>query len=258
MRILLARSGVILAEFRHERRSNPVRMPAIVVTPTYNERENLEELVRKIREAVPGTHILIVDDDSPDGTGEVAQELTKQHEGEVFLLERKKKEGLGRAYVAGFQRALEAGYDLIIQMDADLSHDPAYLPAMIAAIRDCDVVLGSRYSTGINVVNWDFKRLILSKLATRYVQLVTGLKTSDATGGFKCWRREALERIALEHVFSNGYVFQVETTYRAFRRGLRIREVPIIFYERKLGKWKMDFRVIWEAIWGVWRLRLRD
>jgi len=232
-------------------------MQGIVVTPTYNERENIEELVRKIRENAPGMHILVVDDNSPDGTGKLAEELAERYKGELFVLHRERKEGLGRAYVAGFRLALDRGYEVVVQMDADLSHDPTFLPSMLEAIEHCDLVLGSRYARGINVVNWDFKRLVLSKTATRYVQLITRMPYSDATGGFKCWRREALEQLNLETVFSNGYVFQVETTYKAFRKGLRIREIPIIFYERHLGRSKMDFPVIWEAIWGVWRIRLR-
>jgi len=232
-------------------------MSAIIVTPTYNESENIEKLVDEIRKNVPQVHILIVDDNSPDGTGKLADTLAARYQGEIFVLHRETKAGLGRAYVAGFCWAMDAGYEVIVQMDADLSHDPSYLPSMLAAIEDSDLVLGSRYLTGINVVNWDFRRLLLSKMATRYVQIVTGMNVSDATGGYKCWRRETLKRVDLETVFSNGYVFQVETTYKAFRQGLRIREVPIIFYERNQGTSKMDLRVIWEAVWGVWRIRIR-
>lgn len=231
-------------------------MPPIIVTPTYNERRNIEELVTKVRQAVPGARILVVDDNSPDGTGEIADRLAGAHPGEVFVLHRPRKEGLGRAYVAGFRWALEKGYDPIIQMDADLSHDPVYLPAMLERIQHCDLVLGSRYTRGINVVNWDFKRLILSKMASRYVRIITGMPFTDATGGFKCWRRRALESISLDDVFSNGYLFQIEMTYKAYRRRLRIEEIPIIFYERNLGDSKMDLPVIVEALWGVIRLRI--
>lgn len=232
-------------------------MRTIVVSPTYNERENIEEFVSSVRRAVPGVHILIVDDNSPDGTGEIADRLAGRYPGEMFVLHRERKQGLGRAYVAGFQRALEEGYELVVQMDADLSHDPSLLPAMLEEIRSCDLVLGSRYLHGIAVVNWDFKRLILSKLATRYVQVVTGMRCTDATGGFKCWRRETLEAVDLEQVFSNGYVFQVEMTYKALQQGFRMVEVPIVFYERKLGRSKMDAGIIVEALWGVWRLRFK-
>ncbi|MCP5116071.1 MAG: polyprenol monophosphomannose synthase [bacterium] len=232
-------------------------MNGIVVTPTFNERDNIEELIHKIRTAAPGLHVLVVDDNSPDGTGDLADQLASQHAGEVGVLHRDQKEGLGRAYVAGFRHVLERGYDVIIQMDADLSHDPSYLPGMLAAIEQADLVLGSRYLSGINVVNWDFKRLILSKTATRYIRIVTGMPFSDATGGFKCWRRETLEAIDLDQIFSNGYVFQVETTYKTYRQGLRITEVPIIFYERNLGDSKMDLGIIFEALWGVWKLRFK-
>lgn len=232
-------------------------MRTVVVTPTYNERENLEEFVARLRESAPGAHLLVVDDNSPDGTGELADELSRRHPGEIAVLHRARKEGLGRAYVAGFRHALAGPYDVIVQMDADLSHDPRYVPSMLERIERADLVLGSRYVRGIAVVHWDFKRLILSKMATRYVQLVTGMPFTDATGGFKCWRRQALEAIDLDGLFSNGYLFQIETTYKAWRRGLRIVEVPIIFYERNLGRSKMDMRIILEAVWGVLRLRLR-
>lgn len=232
-------------------------MRTVVVTPTYNERENLGEFVARLRESAPGAHLLVVDDNSPDGTGELADELSRRYPGEIAVLHRARKEGLGRAYVAGFRHALAGPYDVIVQMDADLSHDPHYVPSMLERIERADLVLGSRYVRGIAVVHWDFKRLILSKMATRYVQLVTGMPFTDATGGFKCWRREALEAIDLDGLFSNGYLFQIETTYKAWRRGLRIVEVPIIFYERNLGRSKMDMRIILEAVWGVLRLRLR-
>jgi dolichol-phosphate mannosyltransferase len=231
-------------------------MRAIVVIPTYNERENLEQLITRIRESAPGLHILVVDDSSPDGTGRIADELSGKHPNTVFVLHREKKEGLGRAYVAGFEYALSDGYEAILQMDADLSHDPSYLPEMITMIEQFDLVQGSRYLRGINVVNWDFKRLLLSKTATKYVQLITGMRFTDATTGFKCWRRRALESLGLDAVLSNGYLFQIEMTYKAFRKGFLIKEIPIIFYERNLGRSKMDWAVIREAVWGVLRLRL--
>jgi dolichol-phosphate mannosyltransferase len=231
---------------------------AVVVVPTYNERESLPLLVESIHRHAPSLDILIVDDNSPDGTGQLADELSRAAGGRLVVLHRGKKEGLGRAYVAGFNRALELGYEIILQMDADLSHDPSYLPVFLDRIRECDLVLGSRYLQGICVVNWDFKRLLLSKLATRYVRAVTGMKFTDATGGFKAWRTSALRTIGLDRVFSNGYLFQIELTYRAYRAGLRIGEIPIIFYERNLGRSKMDWRIIWEALVGVVRIRLRD
>lgn len=232
-------------------------MRTVVVSPTYNERENLEEFVARLRESASGAHLLVVDDNSPGGTGELADESSRRYPGEIAVLHRTRKEGLGRAYVAGFRHALAAPHDVVVQMDADLSHGPRYVPSMLERIERADLVLGSRYVRGIAVVHWDFKRLILSKMATRYVQLVTRMPFTDATGGFKCWRREALEAIDLDGLFSNGYLFQIETTYKAWRRGLRIVEVPIIFYERNLGRSKMDMRIILEAVWGVLRLRLR-
>ena len=231
-------------------------MNAIVIVPTYNERENLGNLVTQIRQQPCPCHILIVDDNSPDGTGEIADQLSEAYPGEVLVLHRPRKEGLGRAYVAAFQHVLKLDYDVIIQMDADLSHSPSYLPDLLRECEKNDLVLGSRYLRGVNVVNWDFKRLILSKLATEYVKRVTGMRLSDATGGFKCWRRKALEAIDLDGVFSNGYLFQIETTFQAQRMGCRIAEIPIIFYERDFGRSKIDFRIITEALFGVIRLRL--
>jgi len=232
-------------------------MRAIAVIPTYNERESLPRLVEQIRSLAVPVDMLIVDDNSPDGTGQVAEELAAAGGNRLLVLHREKKEGLGRAYLAGFRQALELGYEIILQMDADLSHDPAFISGFVDRIQDCDLVLGSRYIGGIRVVNWDFKRLLLSKAATKYVQIVTGMRFSDTTGGFKCWRASALRQVDLQGVFSNGYLFQIEMTYRAFRRGLRISEIPIIFYERNLGRSKMDWKIIWEALWGVLRVRIR-
>ena len=233
-------------------------MKPIVVVPTYNEIENLERIVGLIREQPGGFHILIVDDNSPDGTGRLADELSSRHPGEVFVLHRASKEGLGRAYVAGFGHVLKMPqYDAIIQMDADLSHDPAYLPEFMQKLETFDMVLGSRYLNGISVVNWDFKRLILSKGASLYVKLITSMPFSDATGGFKAWRREALGAIGLDQLFSNGYLFQIETTYRLYRtRKFSIGEISIIFRDRALGRSKIAFPIILEAVWGVIRLRV--
>jgi dolichol-phosphate mannosyltransferase len=232
-------------------------MHAIAVVPTYNERANLAELVEKIHQAAKGLHILIVDDNSPDGTGALADELRQKHPDQIFVLHREKKEGLGKAYVDGFNEALKKDYEYILQMDADLSHDPAHLPRFFEQIENHDLVVGSRYLHGISVVNWDLKRLIMSKLATNYVRFVTRMPFTDATSGFKCWRRAALEAIGYEDVFSSGYVFLVEMKYKAYRRGFRVTEVPIIFVERKSGNSKLDWSVIWEAIWGVLRLRIK-
>ena len=232
-------------------------MSAIVVVPTYNERENIGPLVEAIRKLETKVHILIVDDNSPDGTGELADELSRRYTGEVFVHHRARKEGLGRAYVDAFQHVLRNfSYDLILQMDCDFSHDPAYLPEFLKAAGDADLVIGSRYVTGVNVVNWDFKRLLLSKFASMYVRLVTGMPFSDLTGGFKCWRREALQALPFDRIFSMGYLFQVETTYRTWKPSrFRIAEIPIIFYERNLGRSKIHPGIIFEAFLGVIRLR---
>ena len=227
---------------------------AIAVIPTYNERHNLEPLLARIEAVAPGLHILFVDDNSPDGTGELADDLSQRYPGKVFVLHRQLKEGLGRAYVAGFQFALAQGYEVIVQMDADLSHDPCYLSTFLEEIQSCHLILGSRYLHGINVVNWDFKRLLLSKMASYYVRLVTRMPFTDPTGGYKCWRRDALASLDFSELFSNGYLFQVEMTCRLWRSGAKIQEMSIIFYERRTGGSKMNWRIIWEAVWGVLRL----
>jgi dolichol-phosphate mannosyltransferase len=233
-------------------------MKPIVVVPTYNEIENLERIVGLIREQPGGFHILIVDDNSPDGTGRLADELSIRYPDEVHVLHRDGKEGLGRAYVAGFGQVLRMPeYDAILQMDADLSHDPSYLPEFMKHLETFDMVLGSRYLHGVNVLNWDFKRLLLSKGASLYVKLITSMPYSDATGGFKAWRREALNAIGLDRMFSNGYLFQIETTYRLHRiKRFSIGEISIVFRDRDLGRSKIDFPIILEAVWGVIRLRI--
>jgi dolichol-phosphate mannosyltransferase len=232
-------------------------MKAVVIVPTYNERENLENLVSQIRQEPCDCHILIVDDNSPDGTGGMADRLAADFPGEVMVLHRPRKEGLGRAYVAAFRHILKLDYEIIIQMDADLSHSPSYLPELLREIRNHDLVLGSRYLRGVSVVSWDFKRLVLSKLATQYVRLLMGMGFTDATSGFKCWRREVLEALDLDRLLSNGYLFQIETTYQAHQMNFRIAEIPIVFYERDFGRSKIDFQIIAEALLGVIRLRVR-
>jgi dolichol-phosphate mannosyltransferase len=233
-------------------------MKSIVVVPTYNERENLETLIRSVREQPRDIDVLVVDDNSPDGTGALADELASRDPQHVFVLHRNCKEGLGPAYLAGFQHVLaNMDHDLILQMDADLSHDPVYLPKFIEAAESYDLVLGSRYLRGISVVNWDFKRLLLSKTASRYVRIVTGLPFTDLTGGFKCWRRTTLERIDLRRVSARGYIFQTEMTYRTHRMGMRVGEIPIIFYERNLGRSKISGHIIIEALFRVGLLRFK-
>jgi dolichol-phosphate mannosyltransferase len=235
-----------------------IPLKAIAVVPTYNEIENLPRIVELIRARPGGWHILVVDDGSPDGTGRLADELSLRYPGELFVLHRTKKEGLGRAYVAGFQWVLaRPEYEIIVQMDADLSHDPEYLEPMAEMLKNHDLVLGSRYLNGISVVNWDFKRLLLSKGASLYVRIVTGMPYSDATGGYKAWRRDALASVGLDRLFSNGYLFQIETTYRLHRlKKFRIGQTSIIFRDRDLGRSKIDLPIILEAVWGVIRLRL--
>lgn len=232
-------------------------MRCLVVVPTYNERENLSAIIESIQQHAPSAHILIVDDNSPDGTGALADELHSRQPENIFVLHRLGKRGLGPAYVAGFKFALAGDYDIIVQMDADFSHDPKLLPVFFEQIRENDVVIGSRYLKGISVVNWDLKRLMLSKAATCYVRLITGMPLTDATAGFKCWRREALEAIGLADLLSNGYVFLAEMSYRAFRKKLRIIEIPIVFVERRLGRSKMNWGIVAEGLWGVIRMRLR-
>jgi len=231
-------------------------MGSIVVVPTYNEKENVCQIVEALVGLGLNLAVLIVDDNSPDGTGRLADELCARYPGKVFVHHRERKEGLGRAYVSAFQHVLQNfPHEYIIQMDCDFSHDPSYLPAFLEAIKDADLVIGSRYLNGVNVVNWDFKRLLLSKFASMYVRLITGMPYSDLTGGFKCWRRHALEGLHFHRIFSMGYLFQVETTYRAWRSRLKIKEIPIIFYERNRGRSKIRSNIIFEAFVGVIRLR---
>jgi len=228
---------------------------AIVVIPTYNERENLPLVCESVLLHTAGNaHILVVDDNSPDGTGQLADALARQHH-QIHVLHRQKKEGLGRAYVAGFKHALQMGYPLIAQMDADLSHDPTDLPLLFHNVRHAHVVIGSRYVPGGAVADWAQWRYVLSRFANLYVELATGLPVKDATSGYRCWRREVLEAIQLDTVRSNGYAFQIEMAYRAYRLGFHIQEIPIVFTERRAGKSKLSKRVIWEAIWLPWKLR---
>jgi dolichol-phosphate mannosyltransferase len=201
--------------------------------------------------------LLIVDDNSPDGTGDLADRLA-QAEPRIHVLHRQSKEGLGRAYLAGFRWGLERGYQAMFEMDADFSHDPSYLPKFLHAIEDADLVLGSRYATGVNVINWPISRLLLSLGANLYARIITGMPLTDLTGGFKCFRRAVLEAIDLEQVRSNGYAFQIEMSFRAWRKGFKLREIPIIFHDRVEGHSKMSKRIVREAIWMVWWLRLQS
>jgi dolichol-phosphate mannosyltransferase len=227
---------------------------ACVILPTYNERENLPGIVPAILAAAPELDVLVVDDNSPDGTGAAADELAAR-EPRVRVLHRERKEGLGRAYLAGFDVALKAGYGRILEMDADFSHDPARLPALLAASRDADVVLGSRYVEGGGTVNWGLGRRLLSRGGSLYARAILGLQVRDLTGGFKCFRREVLERLDLPSVRSTGYAFQIELSYRAVKRGFRVVEVPITFVDRRVGESKMNRRIVAEALWKVWKIR---
>lgn len=231
-------------------------MRKIVVIPTFNEKENIEAIVAAVLETDPSIEVLVADDDSPDGTGDLADALVESRPGRVHVLHRKTKQGIGPAYRDGFRKALELGADYIIQMDADFSHPPEALARFFAAMEDYDLVLGSRYIDGVTVVNWPMGRLIMSYFGNQYARLVLGgLPVNDATGGFKCWRREVLEAIGLENVLANGYGFQIEMTFRAWRLGYRIIETPIIFEDRKLGSSKMHLNIAVEALAMVWRLR---
>lgn len=228
----------------------------LVVIPTYNERENIAPLVRQVL-GHEGCRVMVVDDQSPDGTGEVADGLAAEFPGRVEVIHRTGKRGLGRSYVEGFKLALRSDADLVCQMDADFSHDPKYLPSLVAAAAEYDLVVGSRYLDGISVVNWPLRRLILSTFANRYIRAVTGLRVRDCTGGFRCWRRDALGRIPLDRVVSDGYSFMVEMLFEAARQKCRIGEVPIIFVERRTGTSKLTGGVLLESVLMPWRLRLR-
>ena len=233
------------------------RRDVVVVVPTYNEKENLPRLAGGVL-AHPGYRLLIVDDASPDGTGAAAEELARQHPGRISVLHRKGPRGLGRSYVDGLRHALESGADLIFQMDADLSHNPEHLPAMAEAAEQYDVVIGSRYLTGVSVVNWPLHRIFLSAFANRYVRAVTRISVTDCTSGFRCWRREALARLPLDGMVSNGYAFIVEMLFEASRRGCTIGEVPIIFIERRQGQSKVSAQVLAESLIVPWRLVFRS
>ena len=234
---------------------DPARERALVIVPTYNERENIRRLVDSVLKQDGRLELLVVDDGSPDGTGQIVAELEAADK-RVHLLEREKKMGLGTAYIAGFRWALERDYQYILEMDADFSHDPAHLQQFLRAIENADLVLGSRYQQGrVTVVNWPITRLILSYSANLYARAVTGLPVWDATGGFKCFRRSVLEAIDLSRVRSNGYAFQIEMSYRAWKRNFRIAEIPIVFVDRTEGTSKMSKSIVREAIWMVWRLR---
>ncbi len=227
---------------------------SVLIVPTYNERENIARFLECVQSTVPSLDILVVDDNSPDGTADLV-EAQFGNDGSVNILRRAGTRGLGRSYVDGYLWALNRGYCHVVQMDADFSHDPKYLPDMLAKSEEADLVFGSRYCAGGGVRDWPLRRRLLSRFANMYVSWITGLPVRDATSGFRCYSRGALERINVELVVSNGYAFQVEMTYRAHRAGLPIREIPIIFVDRTLGKSKMSGGIIFESILMPWRLR---
>ncbi len=229
----------------------------LVIVPTYNERENLRPLVEHLNRLPTPVDLLVVDDNSPDKTGELADELAQEFPF-VHVLHRERKAGLGRAYCAGFAWALARHYEFIFEMDGDFSHDPDDIPAFLRAAANADLVLGTRYRDGIRVINWPLGRLLLSLSAARYVRLVTGMPFTDPTGGFKCFRRRALASLDLDQVRSNGYSFQIEMTHKVWRQGMRVAEVPIIFPDRFQGTSKMSRRIVWEALGMVWRLWLQN
>jgi len=229
----------------------------LVIIPTYNEADNIRQLISDILSVNDAIHILVVDDNSPDKTGELVEEMKKE-DSRIHLLQRQGKLGLGTAYVAGFKFAIENGYDYIFQMDADFSHNPKSIPKFLEKIKEHDLVIGSRYKNGVRVVNWPIKRLILSFMANVYTRVITGMPVADATGGYKCFRREVLAALELDKIRSNGYAFQIEMNFKTYKKGFRLAEIPIIFEDRRVGISKMSKRIIIEAIFTVWSLRLRS
>jgi dolichol-phosphate mannosyltransferase len=229
----------------------------LIIIPTYNEKDNIGLLVPAIDKTVPGVHILVVDDGSPDGTSTFVRDMGKQRSN-LFVLDRSKKEGLGKAYVAGFHWALSRGYEYIFEMDADFSHDPKYLPDFLKAIEQSDIVIGSRYLSGVNVINWPMSRLLLSYCASIVARIITGIPLRDCTAGFKCFRRAVLEKVKIDKIDSSGYAFQIEMNYFAWKNKFRITEIPIVFTDRQRGASKMSTKIIREGIILLWKLRLQS
>jgi len=230
---------------------------ALVVIPTYNEADNIQRVIPLVLKQSEEIDVLVVDDNSPDGTAQLVKEMMPG-KGRVHLIERERKMGLGTAYVAGFKFAIEHSYSFVFEMDADFSHDPAELPNFLGRTGECDLVIGSRYINGVRVLNWPIQRLLLSYFANVYTRIVTGLPLKDATGGFKCYKRAVLEAVDLDAVKSNGYAFQIEMSFRAWKKGYRLEEIPIIFLDRRSGSSKMSKNIVYEAFFLVWSLRLRS
>lgn len=232
-------------------------MKTLVIIPTYNELENLPKLLPDVLSKSDNINLLIVDDSSPDGTAAYVESQLKNND-RIHLIKRQSKQGLGTAYIAGFKYALEKNFDLVFEMDADFSHDPKEIPKFLQEIKDSDLVIGSRYINGVNVINWPMRRLLLSMFANLYTRVITGMPVHDATGGFKCFRRKVLEAIDLDRVRSNGYAFQIEMNFIAWKKGFRVKEIPIIFVDRVKGNSKMSRKIVREAVTMVWKLRLKS
>jgi dolichol-phosphate mannosyltransferase len=228
----------------------------LVVTPTYNEADNIEKFIGQVLAQHPSVEMLIVDDNSPDGTAAIVEKMMER-EPRIHILKRPGKMGLGTAYVDGFRYAIARGYDYIFEMDADFSHNPEEVPKFLAKAKECDLVIGSRYTNGVRVVNWPIRRLILSYSANVYTRIITGMPLKDATGGFKCFRRRVLEAIDLDRVHSNGYAFQIEMNFKAYSKGFKLCELPIIFADRTSGQSKMSKKIVYEAVFMVWKLKFK-
>ncbi len=231
-------------------------MKALLIIPTYNEIKNIDRILRIVLSKSADLEVLVMDDNSPDGTADAVKALM-QSESRVHIIERPGKMGLGSAYVTGFKYALDKGYEFIMEMDADFSHNPDDLPRLLEAAQKYDLVIGSRYSNGVNIVNWPFKRLLISYFASKYVRIITGMPIKDPTGGFKCFRRKVLEAIDLDRILSDGYAFQIEMNFKAWTKGFNVKEIPIVFTERSEGESKMSRKIVWEAVWMVWFLQIR-
>jgi dolichol-phosphate mannosyltransferase len=230
-------------------------MKALLIIPTYNEIENIARIIGAALAQSPDLHVLVMDDNSPDGTGQAVKRMMES-EPRIRLIERPRKMGLGSAYVTGFKYALENGFDYVLEMDADFSHNPNDIPRLLEEAKTKDLVIGSRYCQGVNIVNWPFKRLLISYFASKYVRVITGMPVKDPTGGFKCFNRRVLETIDLDRILSDGYAFQIEMNFRAWVKGFRVHEIPIVFTERVNGVSKMSREIVWEAAWMVWRLHI--
>ncbi|MFA5832250.1 MAG: polyprenol monophosphomannose synthase [Bacteroidota bacterium] len=230
---------------------------ALVIIPTYNEAQNAEKIITEVLQQSEMVEVLIVDDNSPDGTAEIVKKMMESNS-RIHMLQRERKLGLGTAYVAGFKYAIERKFDFIFEMDADFSHNPKEIPIMLSKMDECDVLIGSRYIKGVNVVNWPMKRLILSYCANIYTRVITGMPVHDATAGFKCYKRKVLETINIDKLRSNGYAFQIETNFLAWKKGFTLMEMPIVFVDRRVGVSKMNKKIVYEAAFMVWKLKARS